>query len=1069
MHLLFDFSIRDLYVQSKIEKLHSIFLRYCGSASINTSSDIVQDKVLEQAVYLEDFISLLFLNEKEVLNQRKKISKISYISWVRKNFIQKRVLTKYKNTIIENPPFNPFNSSDEYECAKQIFDWLENIEQSVEKIEQAELFCAFQIQKFEKNLDQTTLFWRSEPLQSLDLLKGFTFTHHQVESLVLEKNPLEYTLKNDLPRVEHEINQASYCIHCHPQKKDSCRTGFNTSSGDVKENSLGSKLEGCPLDQKISEMNLLFSKGHFIAALAIAMIDNTLIAGTGHRICIDCKQACIFQKQTQVDVPGIETQILESVLNLPYGPEIYSLLTRWNPLNSSNPVPKVATGEKALIVGTGPAGFTLAHYLLREGITVVAIDTAKIEPLEKDWIDISSDHFKVMGSWKTMQKSMYQRIPQGFGGVCEYGITSRWNKNYLDLIRIILQRNLSFSLTGGLRFGGALSFEKAFALGFDHVALCLGAGLSKGLKSEWMQIPGVHFATDFLMTLHLGAAYHFQSLFQFKLTLPIVVLGGGLTAVDCAVEARSFYIQQVLKFKHRYDALKVNLSDEEIRRNWTAQENELAGLYLEHACEIEKIDIQQNLEKLHSFIDQWGGVTLLYRKDIIQSPAYRINVDELKAALNEGIKVIYDEEVIDIQSDAMGCIHQIQTMERILPCKTLLLGTGLKPNASIVHDEDCLIIENDYLKTVDDDDLDNPLLKVKNSKYQNKISCFGDLNSRYHGSVVKAMASAKKGYPFILDSLKQTALQEFKVLENETFIDQWKNLTGIYVQKIQKFDHWIEVIIHAPLQAKAYRTGYIYKLNRFFTTHKSEKTPYSEGVALSPLKVDDQTLTFLIHQAGASSFSMNNVRMNEPISLTGPSGDQFEVYENQNIVLVALPQTLSALISYREQLVLKNCKVFLIVYMDTDHDQTVFDTFKMNYIPSLIDGEDYTLCSLGTLKATLKDIFEKVKDAIQWKIHGSNDLNSLVMDELKNIRKCANSERIDYSVFNPVQCMSKGICSRCVYYKEGSDQPIYACMCYQQKKHIHQKSEAIILREHSHGPLNKLDYMYMKYIGSRRT
>ncbi|MBA4249818.1 MAG: hypothetical protein C0432_04885 [Candidatus Puniceispirillum sp.] len=1069
MNLRFDFSIRDLYDQSKLEKLHSIFLLFCNSSSINTSSDIFQKKILEQAVYLEDFMALLFLNEKEVLTHRKTISKISCISWVRKNFIQKRVLTKYKQTIIKNSPLNPFDSLDEYECAKQIFDWLENVEEFAEKIEQAELFCAYQVQLFEKKNDQTTLFWKSEPVNSLDLLKDFTFTHHQVESLVLEKSPLEYTLKNDLPSVEYEINQASYCIHCHPQKKDSCRTGLKSSSGDVKENSLGAKLEGCPLDQKISEMNLLFSKGHFIAALAIAMIDNPLIAGTGHRICVDCKQACIFQKQTQVDVPGIETQILESVLNLPYGPEIYSLLTRWNPLNIENPLPKAATGNKVLVVGTGPAGFTLAHYLLREGITVVAIDTAKIEPLENGWIDIFSDDFKVMYSWNSMQKSMYQRIPQGFGGVCEYGITSRWNKNYLDLIRIILQRNSSFLLIGGIRFGGALGFEKAFSLGFDHVALCLGAGLSKGLKPDWMKIAGVHFATDFLMTLHLGAAYHLQSLFQFKLELPIVVLGGGLTAVDCAVEARSFYVQQVLKFKHRYDALKISLSDHEIRQDWTAQENELADTYLAHACEIDKVDVQQNLEKIHSLIDQWGGVTLLYRKDIIQSPAYRINVEELKAALNEGIKVIYDEELADIHSDEKGCIAQIQTTERTLACKTLLLGTGLKPNVSIAHDEDCLIIENSYLKTMDDGDLDNPLLNVKNAKFQNKISCFGDLNSRYHGSVVKAMASAKKGYPYILDSLKQNAFQDSNLLENGNFLTQWKNLTEIYVQKIVRFDHWLEVTIHASLQAQAYRPGFIYKLNRYFINNKAEKTPYSEGVALSPLKVDGRTLTFLIHQAGASSYSMNNLRVHEQVSLTGPSGDLFELYENQNVVLVALPQTLSTLVMYREQLILKNCKVFLVVYIQSEHDQTVFDTFKINYIPSAIEGKDYTLCSLDKLKDTLKDISEKVKDVIQWKIHGSNDLNTLVMDELKKISRSSNKLTVDYSVFNPVQCMSKGICSRCVYYKEGSDQPIYACMCYQQKKDIHQSSDAIILRDHSHGPLNKLDYTYVKYIGSRRT
>jgi NADPH-dependent glutamate synthase beta subunit-like oxidoreductase len=29
---------------------------------------------------------------------------------------------------------------------------------------------------------------------------------------------------------------------------------------------------------------------------------------------------------------------------------------------------------------------------------------------------------------------------------------------------------------GGVRFGGTLTVDSAFALGFDHVALCAGAG-----------------------------------------------------------------------------------------------------------------------------------------------------------------------------------------------------------------------------------------------------------------------------------------------------------------------------------------------------------------------------------------------------------------------------------------------------------------------------------------------------------------------------------------------------------------------------------------------------------------
>ena len=84
-------------------------------------------------------------------------------------------------------------------------------------------------------------------------------------------------------------------------------------------------------------MNALRKDGDSIAALAIVMIDNPMCPGTGHRICNDCMKSCIFQKQDPVNIPQIETGALTDVLWLPWGFEIYSLLTRWNPLQRAPP------------------------------------------------------------------------------------------------------------------------------------------------------------------------------------------------------------------------------------------------------------------------------------------------------------------------------------------------------------------------------------------------------------------------------------------------------------------------------------------------------------------------------------------------------------------------------------------------------------------------------------------------------------------------------------------------------------------------------------------------------------
>ena len=145
-------------------------------------------------------------------------------------------------------------------------------------------------------------------------------------------------------------------------------------------------LAGCPLEEKISEMHTLKAEGVPLGAFAMMVVDNPMVAGTGHRICNDCMKSCIYQKQEPVDIPQAETRTLKDVLALPWGFEIYGLLTRWNPLNIRKPVAKPASGRKVLVAGLGPAGFTLSHYLLNDGHTVVAVDGLKIEPLPPEYL-----------------------------------------------------------------------------------------------------------------------------------------------------------------------------------------------------------------------------------------------------------------------------------------------------------------------------------------------------------------------------------------------------------------------------------------------------------------------------------------------------------------------------------------------------------------------------------------------------------------------------------------------------------------------------------------------------------
>ena len=308
-------------------------------------------------------------------------------------------------------------------------------------------------------------------------------------------------------------------------------------------------------------MHTLRAAGHVLGAFATIAIDNPMMAATGHRICNDCMKACIYQKQDPVDIPQAETSILKDVLALPWGFEIYALLTRWNPLDIRRPLPRPDSGRKVLIVGLGPAGFTLAHHLMNDGHTVVAIDGLKIEPLGLDSQqagprrrDIVREprrprHGRVRRRGRVRHhRPLEQELPEA--GPPAAGAADSSSRMF-----------------GGVRFGGGatLAIDDAWAMGFDHIALCMGAG-----KPTVLDIPnglarGVRQASDFLMALQLTGAAKTSSIANLQLRLPVVVIGGGLTAIDTATESLAYYVRQVEKFALRYRTLVAERGEAAVR------------------------------------------------------------------------------------------------------------------------------------------------------------------------------------------------------------------------------------------------------------------------------------------------------------------------------------------------------------------------------------------------------------------------------------------------------------------------------------------------------------------------
>lgn len=492
--------------------------------------------------------------------------------------------------------------------------------------------------------------------------------------------------------------QIDYCMICHEREKDSCSKGLHEKDGSIKKNPLGVDIKGCPLNEKISEMHFLRREGYPIAALAMIMLDNPMCAGTGHRICNDCMKGCIFQKQEPVNIPNVETSVLSDILNLKDGLELYGFLMQWNPLKVERPYALDYNGNKVLVVGLGPAGYTLSHYLLNEGFAVVAAEGLKVESALEIY-NLSKE--SNLPSFKdVIEKELDERIISGFGGVSEYGITSRWDKNFLTVLQLLLERRKNFKVLDGIRFGGTITAEDAWKLGFTHIALATGAGKPTLIRLKNNLSRGLRKASDFLMALQLTGAARKDSLSNLQISLPALVIGGGLTAIDTATETLAYYPIQVEKFYEHAKRL-LEIDNNYLLNTFDEEELTQANIYFEHGKIIHEIrkKAQENNEKpdFLPYLKEWGGVTLVYRKNLQSSPAYRLNHEEINEALEEGIKIIENLNPVECILNDYDAIESVRFVdstrsdkEIILPAKTVFVAAGTSPN---------ITYEKEYPKT----------------------------------------------------------------------------------------------------------------------------------------------------------------------------------------------------------------------------------------------------------------------------------------------------------------------------------------------------------------------------------
>ena len=856
-----------------------------------------------------------------------------------------------------------------------------------------------------------------------------------------------FALTDARMQLREVLDEIHYCVYCHKNDGDFCSQGFPVKRSQpdlgLKMSPTGEVLTGCPLEEKISEMHVLKKVGQGVAALAMIMRDNPMCAATGHRICNDCMKACIYQKQQPVDIPQVETRVLTDVLELPWGVEIYDLLTRWNPLRQDQYCMQDYNGKKVLVMGMGPAGFTLAHHLTMAGCAVVGADGLKIEPLDPELLN------KPIRNFADLKESLDDRVMAGFGGVAEYGITVRWDKNFLKLIYICLMRRPFFQVFGGVRFGGTLTVENAWDLGFDHIALAVGAGLPKELPITNSLAPGMRQANDFLMALQLTGAAKKSSLANLQIRMPAVVIGGGLTGVDAATEVQAYYIKQVEKISERYQTLVRYYSELAVREQFNAMDLAILDEFLQHADVVAAERLSAQREKREPdfirLLRQWGGVSIVYRRSMQESPAYRRNHEELQKALEEGIYYAEGLEPKQVELDEQGyskaltCRWRVQDADgqwrytdeyQTLPARTILVATGAQPNVAygFEHKETFERRRYEYLRYAQQD---GSMVEVSETghvkmpefgaftsydKDDRRVSFLGDTHPIFHGSVVKAIASAKRCYPRILDALvKDTVADDYQQFCKKI----QSSLTARVTAVEQRAENVIELTVRAPLAAERFKPGQFYRVQNFESDAPlvSGTRLQTEALALLGFKREQNSdeLSFIVITKGGSSSLVADFKIGQVLSVMGPTGVATKIPQNSETVLIVGGQyAVAYLLSVAPALRAAGCRVIFVGgFADAASVFCSDDVARL--ADEVIIGED-VVTELSAVD------LESVKE-----VHVIGDA-----DLIRTMRKVQCDAKFIASVYGPMQCMMKGVCAQCLQWqidpKTGErTKAVYAC------------------------------------------
>jgi len=168
------------------------------------------------------------------------------------------------------------------------------------------------------------------------------------------------------------------------------------------------------------------------------------------------------------------------------------------------------------------------------------------------------------------------------------------------------------------------------------------------------------------------------------------------------------------------------------------------------------------------------------------------------------------------------------------------------------------------------------------------VSFFGDLHPSFYGNVVKAMASAKQGFPVVSRVLARLPSRGSE--DASRFLAALNDDLRATVHRVERLTrNIVEVVVRAPRAARAFHPGQFYRLQNFesLAAHPEGTRLSMEGLALTGAWVDREKglVSTIVLEMGGSSDLCTLLKPGEPVILMGPTGTATETPGGETVVL----------------------------------------------------------------------------------------------------------------------------------------------------------------------------------------